>query len=70
MPTIDAIIEFIKLLLLMVFVTAIATQVWIAFLDIVEYFTKDLNRFRPKPSQDKYSRIAVIVIGAVVMAFG
>ncbi len=69
MPTIEATVELIKLLLFMVFVTAIATQVWIAFLDISEYFTKTLNKFRPQPSQDKYSRIAVITIGAIALIF-
>ena len=69
MPTIDAILELTKLLLFMIFVTAIATQVWIAFLDIYEYFTDSLNRFRPQPSQDKFSRIAVIVLGTAVMVF-
>ena len=69
MPTIDATLELIKLLLFMVFVTAVATQVWIAFLDISEYFSDELNKFRPKPSQDKYSRIAVIVILAMIFAF-
>ena len=69
MPSIDAILELTKLLLFMVFVSAVGTQVWIAFLDIYEYFTDSLNRFRPQPSQDKYSRIAVIVIGSAVMVF-
>lgn len=68
-PTIDATLELIKLLLFMVFVSALATQVWIAFLDIYEYFTDSLNKFRPKPSQDKFSRIAVLVIGSAVLAF-
>ena len=68
-PTIDATLELIKLLLFMVFVSALATQVWIAFLDIYEYFTDSLNKFRPKPSQDKFSRIALIVIGSAVLAF-
>ena len=69
MPTIDATIEMIKLLLFMIFVASIATQVWIAFLDIAEYFTKKLNKFRPQPSQDKFSRITVIVIGSMLLAF-
>ena len=69
MPTIDATVELIRLLLVMVFVTAVAAQVWIAFLDISEYFSDELNKFRPKPSQDKYSRKAVIVILATVLAF-
>jgi len=69
MPSIDATLELMKLILFMVFVTAIAAQVWIAFLDITEYFTDELNKFRPKPSQDKYSRIAVIVIGVMFGVF-
>ena len=69
MPTIEATLELIKLLLFMIFVTAIATQVWIAFLDITEYFTKELNKFRPKPSQDKVSRIAVVIIGFILISF-
>jgi len=69
MPTIEAAIELSKLLLFMVFISALATQVWIAFLDIYELFTDSLNKFRPKPSQDKVSRIATIVIGSAVLAF-
>ena len=69
MPTIDATLELIKLLLFMIFVTAVAAQVWIAFLDIYEYFTDSLNKFRPKPSQDKYSRLAIIILGSLVLAF-
>ena len=68
-PTIDATLELIKLLMFMVFVSALAAQVWIAFLDICEYFTDSLNKFRPKPSQDKFSRIAVIVLGSAVLIF-
>ncbi|NCO00628.1 MAG: hypothetical protein GW906_02175 [Epsilonproteobacteria bacterium] len=69
MPTIDATLELLKLLLFMLFVTSLAAQVWIVFLDIAEYFTKTLNQFRPKPSQDKYSRMGLIVIGGIVLAF-
>ncbi len=65
---IESIIEFVKLLSLMVFVSAIGAQGWIAFLDIMNYFTKSLEKFRPEPSQDKYSRIAVI-IGVFVIFF-
>lgn len=61
MPTIEGIIEFAKLVSLMVFVSAIGAQLWIAFLDIVNYFTKELEKFRPEPLHDKYSRIAVII---------
>ncbi len=69
MPTIDAAIELFKLVLFMVFVASIATQVWIAFLDIAEYFTKKLNRFRPLPSQDKFSRIGVVIMASILLAF-
>ncbi len=66
--SIDAIIEFSKLVSLIVFVSAIGAQGWIAFLDIVSIFTKELERLRPKPSQDKFSRIAVIIgVGVVLM---
>lgn len=57
----DSIIEMIKLLSLMIFVSSIGAQGWIAFLDITNYFTNKLEKFRPQPSQDKYSRIAVII---------
>ena len=69
MPTIDATLELIKLLMFMVFVSALAAQVWIAFLDIYEYFSDSLNKFRPQPSQDKFSRIAVIVLGSAVLIY-
>ncbi len=69
MPTIDATLELIKLLLFMVFVTAVATQVWIAFLDITKYFTDELDKFRPQSSQDKFSRITIIAIGLIFLAF-
>ncbi len=58
---IDSIMEMIKLLSLMIFVSSIGAQGWIAFLDITNYFTKKLEKYRPLPSQDKYSRIAVII---------
>jgi len=61
MTTIDGTIELIKLISLMVFISSIGAQVWIAFLDITKYFTEGLERFRPKPAQDKYSRIAIII---------
>jgi hypothetical protein len=57
----DSIIEMIKLLSLMIFVSSIGAQGWIAFLDITNYFTNKLEKYRPYPSQDKYSRIAVII---------
>ena len=62
----DAIIEMSKLVFLMIFVSSLGAQGWIAFLDIIGFFTKQLERFRPLPSQDKVSRIAII-IGALVL---
>ena len=58
---IDSIIQMIELLSLMIFVSAIGAQGWIAFLDITKYFTNKLEKYRPLPSQDKYSRIAIII---------
>ncbi len=69
MPTLDGSIELFKLILFMIFVASIATQVWIAFLDVSGFFTKKFEKFRPHPSQDKYSRITVIVMGAVLWIF-
>ncbi len=67
--SIDEILEFIKLLSLVVFVSAMGAQGWIAFLDIYAFFSKELERFRPAPSQDKYSRI-VVVIGVLILMKG
>ena len=58
---IDSIMEMIKLISLMVFVSSIGAQGWIAFLDIVNFFSDKLEKYRPLPSQDKYTRIAVII---------
>ncbi|MDA7817313.1 hypothetical protein N9A28_03925 [Sulfurimonas sp.] len=58
---IDSTIEMIKLLSLMVFVSSIGAQGWIAFLDITKYFTDILEKYRPHPSHDKFSRIAIII---------
>lgn len=58
---IDSIMEMIKLVSLMIFVSSIGAQGWIAFLDITKYFTNKLEKYRPLPSQDKYSRIAIII---------
>ncbi|QOY54256.1 hypothetical protein HUE87_10300 [Candidatus Sulfurimonas marisnigri] len=69
MTTLEAAVELLKLISLMVFISSIGAQVWIAFLDITKYFTDTLEKFRPAPSQDKYSRIAVI-IGVFVMLAG
>jgi len=57
----DSILEMIKLISLMIFVSSIGAQGWIAFLDITKYFTDKLEKYRPLPSQDKYSRIAIII---------
>lgn len=69
MPTLDGTIELIKLVLFMIFVASVATQVWIAFLDVSEFFTKKFEKFRPFPAQDKYSRITVVVMGTVLWVF-
>ena len=61
MTTVDAIIELVKLISFMIFISSIGAQVWIAFLDIVKYFTDEIERFRPEPLHDKYSRIAIII---------
>ena len=61
MPELNDIIQFMKLVAFMIFVSSIGAQGWIAFLDITNYFTKDLERFRPEPAHDKFSRIAVII---------
>ncbi len=63
---IDSVIEMIKLISLMLFVSSVGAQVWIAFLDITNYFTKKIEKYRPSSSQDKFSRIAVIV-GVLVL---
>jgi len=52
------------------FVSALGAQGWIAFLDIVGVFNKDLERFRPAASQDKISRIAVIVGVFILVSMG
>lgn len=61
MTIFNDIVELVKLISLMVFVSSIGAQGWIAFLDITKYFTETLEKFRPKPSQDKFSRIAIII---------
>jgi hypothetical protein len=54
-------IELTKLVSLMIFVSSIGAQGWIAFLDITKYFTDELEKFRPERAHDKYSRIAIII---------
>ena len=66
----DSIIEMARLVGFMIFVSALGAQGWIAFLDIVSIFTKDLERFRPAASQDKISRVAVIIGIFVLVAQG
>lgn len=61
MDLLESIIELIKLVMFIIFVSAVGAQLWIAFLDISRYFTDIMEKFRPVPSQDKYSRIAVII---------
>jgi len=61
----DSVFEMIKLLTFMMFVSSVGGQAWIAFLDIVGHFSKSLEKFRPAPVQDKYSRI-VVVLGLIV----
>ncbi len=68
MPNIESTIDMINLILFMIFVSSIGAQAWIAFLDVVGFFTDYLNKFRPLPSQDKFSRIAIIVLGALYFA--
>ena len=70
MPSLNELIEFSKLVGLMIFVSALGAQGWIAFLDIVGVFTKYLEKFRPAVSQDKVSRIVVIVGVFVLVAQG
>ncbi|MDQ7066793.1 MAG: hypothetical protein Q9M40_01650 [Sulfurimonas sp.] len=57
----DSVFEMIKLLGFMVFISSVGGQAWIALLDIVGHFSHSLEKFRPAPVQDKYSRIVVLV---------
>ncbi len=66
----ESIIEMARLVGFMIFVSALGAQGWISFLDIVSLFTKDLERFRPAASQDKISRVAVIIGVFVLVAEG
>lgn len=68
MSILDASVELIKLIAFMVFVSSIGAQGWIAFLDITKYFTDTLEKFRPEPAHDKYSRIAIIIGVFVLLA--
>ena len=62
----DSVWEMVKLLSFMVFISSVGGQAWIAILDIVGHFSQSLEKFRPAPVQDKYSRIAVL-IGVIIM---
>ena len=64
----DGIYEMVKLIAFMMFVSSAGGQAWIAFLDIVGHFSQKLEKFRPAPVQDKYSRI-VVVLGVMVWFF-
>ena len=58
---IDSTLEMMRLIAFMIFVSSIGAQGWIAFLDITKYFTNKLESYRPLPSQDKYTRFAIII---------
>ena len=66
MTLLESSIEMIKLILFMVFVSSIGAQVWIGVLDVTKYFTQILEKFRPEPVHDKFTRIAII-IGAFIL---
>lgn len=66
MPSFDSVLEMIRLIAFMLFVSSIGVQVWIAIIDVSNFFTQNLEKFRPLAVYDKYSRIAV-VIGAFVL---
>ena len=66
MSILESAVELIKLISLMVFVSSIGAQVWIGILDITKYFTDILEKFRPEPLHDKFTRIAII-IGLVII---
>lgn len=66
----ESIIEMAKLIGMMIFISSLGAQGWIAFLDIVGLFTKYLEKFRPAPSQEKVSRVAVIIGVFVLIANG
>jgi len=62
----DSVFEMVKLLSFMVFVSSVGGQAWIAILDIVGHFSQSLEKYRPAPVQDKYTRIAVL-LGVIIM---
>lgn len=61
----DSVLEMVKLITFMMFISSAGGQVWIAFLDIVGHFSQGLEQYRPAPVQDKYSRI-VVLFGLIV----
>ncbi|MDF1878963.1 hypothetical protein JHD46_04840 [Sulfurimonas sp. SAG-AH-194-C20] len=61
----DSVFEMIKLIAFMMFISSVGGQAWIAVLDIVGHFSQGLEKFRPAPVQDKYSRI-VVGLGLIV----
>ncbi|CAI6150557.1 hypothetical protein MNB_SM-4-731 [hydrothermal vent metagenome] len=61
----DSVFEMVKLITFMMFISSVGGQAWIAVLDVVGHFSQALEKFRPAPVQDKYSRI-VVVIGLMV----
>ena len=64
----ESVIEMAKLVGMMIFISSLGAQGWIAFLDIAIVFTKFLEKFRPAPSQDKVTRVAVIIGVFVLIA--
>ena len=64
----ESVFEMVKYLAGMIFVSSIAAQFWIALIDIVGHFSKALEKFRPEPVQDKYSRI-IAILGVVFIFF-
>ena len=64
----DGVLEMVKLLAFMLFVSSVGAQVWIAFLDIAGHVSQKLEQYRPAPMQDKYSRI-VVILGVMVIFY-
>jgi len=64
----ESVFEMAKYLAGMIFVSSIAAQFWIALIDITGLFSKAIEKFRPAPVQDKYSRIFV-VLGVIFVFF-
>jgi len=64
----ESVFEMLKYLAGMIFVSSVAAQFWIALIDITGHFSKILEKFRPAPVQDKYSRI-IAVLGVIFVFF-